>query len=439
MASSSEALICRVHTRPHPNADRLLLGSANGYQVVVSSDTEDGSLGVFFSGDLCLSEEYATEHDLVGYTDDAGVKRGGFFAKNRRVRVQRFRGERSEGYFAPLDSLAFTKADLSKLQEGFVFSELNGVPICTKYFTPATLKAMGQQKTKRENVFFAKHIETDQLRHKIGDIPDGSLIYTTLKMHGTSFRVGNVINEREVKRTLWDKIIRRSRSTYNYETLIGTRNVIVGEFRGTSFYGTDAFRMQSAATFAEFMHKGEIIYGEIVGFVDENGTPLMPDHETAKAGDKELVKQYGDKMRYSYGCNPTYKPWDIYVYRITHVSEDTHVTELSWPQVKARCGQLGLKPVPDMFAPFIYTPEDWFEDYGDKCDQKAQDELMALMDSMNDGPDLIDPTHIREGVVLRVEQPNGETRFLKSKGWTFRVLEGIAFENPDFVDTEAIT
>jgi hypothetical protein len=122
------AIVCKVNTRPHPNADRLLLGTAHGYQVVVGLDTQDGELGVFFAADGQLSEQMCEANDLIGYTDpETGERKGGFFAKNRRVRSQKFRGEKSDGYWTSLSSLSWTGANLSDLREGDQFTELNGL------------------------------------------------------------------------------------------------------------------------------------------------------------------------------------------------------------------------------------------------------------------------------------------------------------------------
>jgi hypothetical protein len=44
---SYEAIVARIHTRPHPNADRLQLGTVCGHQVVVGLDTRMVSWACF--------------------------------------------------------------------------------------------------------------------------------------------------------------------------------------------------------------------------------------------------------------------------------------------------------------------------------------------------------------------------------------------------------
>jgi len=111
----------------HPNADKLQLANILGYQVVVSLESKEGDIGILFPDDGQLSLEYCKANDLIAYKDENGNRKGGYFDDNRRVRAQKFRGERSEAYFAPVDSLLFTGYDLSKLKIGDKFNELNKI------------------------------------------------------------------------------------------------------------------------------------------------------------------------------------------------------------------------------------------------------------------------------------------------------------------------
>lgn len=420
-----EAIICSIHTRPHPNADKLLLGEAHGYQVVVGLDTKDGELGVFFPTDGQLSEEMCEANDLIGYTDPVtGEKRGGYFPRNRRVRSQKFRGERSDGYWTPLTSLVWTGAKLDKLTEGTKFTELNGKPVCNKYFTPATLKAMARGGPARQNNFFAKHVETDQFKNEVDRIPINSIIYITEKLHGTSGRFGNVLDQSVEKRTLLDRLFRRTRISQSYTELIGTRNTILGKHSGPSFYGSEEFRYEAIRGLEGRLHPGEILYFEIVGYT-HTGASIMGQHDVTKLQDKTLQKKYGKVMEYRYGCNPETTPFKLFVYRITQVAEDGHTIELSWPQVKARCAILGLQHVPEIPVP----PHVWGWSSGD---------ILKAVEHHMEGESTLDHSHIREGVVLRVEQPNGETKFLKAKSFTFGLLEGYIKERDDYIDTEEV-
>ena len=66
-------------------------------------------------------------------------------------------------------------------------------------------------------------------------------------------------------------------------------------------------------------------------------------------------------------------------------------------------------------------------------------DLLDTVDKLMDGPSVLDHSHIREGVVVRAETPNGRTLFMKSKSWAFGVLEGYLRNDDNYVDTEEVS
>ena len=104
----------------HSNADRLQVGKCFGNQVIIGLDTLEDTIGVYFSTDSQLSEEYAKVNDLVKRKDELGNNVGGYLEPNKRqIKALKLRGEISDGLFMPLDSLSeFGKID--KLSEGDV-------------------------------------------------------------------------------------------------------------------------------------------------------------------------------------------------------------------------------------------------------------------------------------------------------------------------------
>lgn len=80
---------------------------------------------------------------------------------------------------------------------------------------------------------------------------------------------------------------------------------------------------------------------------------------------------------------------------------------------------MGIKCVPT-FEKFIYTT--W-------------EDLMERVEKYYDGPDPIGKTHIREGVVVRIDNREKFTAF-KHKPFNFKVLEGIVKDNSDTPDME---
>jgi hypothetical protein len=387
-------------------------------------------------GSSSLSEAMCENNGL--YSAQAREKLGlppdpdgrvGFFDVKRRVRSQKFRGERSDGFWVPLSFLTWAGPTCASLAEGVTFTELDGNAICNKYYTPATLRAMkgGTPRTRKEVLSFPKHIDTEQFRF-LDRLPDDAIIYITEKLHGTSGRFGNVVDEIQLPwyARFWNTWAFSTNFHFgtNWPTfqskchtqLNGSKNVILGRTAGAGYYGTDEFREKAVEGI--YLAKDEVIYYELVGWVD-NDRPIMP---TTAVPDslKELKKTYGDYINYYYGCAPG--TTRLFVYRITRTNEDGQQVDLSWLQVKARCKELGLEHVPEI----ALLQHEMFN----------VEELRSLVEDLTDRPSVF-PGQFREGVVVRIESASG-FRFLKNKAFAFGVMEGYIKEKEDYVDTEEV-
>ena len=233
--SGYTAIVSRITTRPHPNADRLQLGLCQGAQVVVGLETKTGSLGIYFPTDGQLSHEFCVQNHL--YTASARTRLGlaegpvGFFDHKARVRAQTFRGSKSEGIWLPLETLLWTGADPATLKEGDTFTEWGGQEVCKKYLTPATLRVMkgGTPKTRREVKCFPKHDVTKQFRFVADSIPEDAVIWITEKLHGTSGRYGYVWDEEPVSwwRRITHALVPTLCATPAYRYLHGSKNVVI--------------------------------------------------------------------------------------------------------------------------------------------------------------------------------------------------------------------
>lgn len=424
MSNNHMAVIAAAtNVRIHPGADRLKLATCLGNQIVVGLDTEEGMIGVYFNCDLQLSEAYATANDLVRRKDDSGNNVGGMFCDKRRVRAQKLRGEISDGYFAHLESVSLATgvsiSDMQNLSVGSGFDQLNGVNICNKYVTERTSRLMSNNNVAKKtdtSVMFHKHIDTDQFgRNSELVLKDdkGTHVVCTLKMHGTSARVGHVQLERKL--TLRDKIAGLFGITvekYRWTYLIGSRNVVMANKTEAMVLASDEFRDRAARPFIRNLRKGETVFYEVVGY--ENGSKtIMNTVDTSSIKDKELKKLYrredgSTKMVFSYGCKEG--EFDTYVYRITNTSVDGESVDLSWAAVEQRCNEMGVKTVPTIFKETVNAAN--------------YDDFIKRVQDHTDGKDLVDPNHVREGVCLRLE--NGTTpKILKNKSFVFKILEGL--------------
>lgn len=424
---SYNAVIAKLeNVRNHPDADRLNLATCLGYQVVVGLDAAEGTLMVLFPDDGQLSEEYAKANDLVGYTDESGTRKGGYFDAKRRVRAQTFRGEKSEAYVAGVASLAFTGVDVSTLGEGVRFSEINGIPICNKYVTPATIAAAKANQPKQPKLnqdlkrMFPEHLETDQLRHARPEELRG-MVTLTHKLHGTSARSALLRIPVEQPQGFFSKLFRRKPVVQEeWKSVFGTRRVIKGEITDKH---TD-FRAECHRLLQPYIQKGEIWYYEIVGY-EETGAPIMQPVSTEKMP-KEFRKRFAKTLVYKYGCLPG--RCDIFVYRIAVTNDEGCLYELPWGLVKDRCRKAGVKHVPEIGTLII----------GDLAEVELLKQEVETMTDDHDAAEPLDPSHVREGVCVRVDcLHSGKMRIFKNKTFIFKVLEGI-IKDSGAVDTEEL-
>lgn len=436
-----KATILKIkNVRTHPNADRVLLATCHGNQVVVGIDTKEGDLGVYFPTDGQLSHEVCHYNNLyreASLNFDTDGKTGMFDA-NRRVRTQKFRGEVSDGFWIPINVFDFIEKKLNKrllpLEEGLDLDEIIGVPICQKYVNKNTLKAAGQTpgkktRTAKTSVMFKEHFDTEHFGKYLHEFQKESLIVITEKLHGTSGRVGYVLMGREL--TWKDKLakffgIRVKEDEWGY--LNGTRRVVLEETSGSQYHDP-TIREIAFSKFKDNLRKGETVYFEIVGF-ETSGVPIMPRVETKKLNDKSFTEKYSEVMTYTYGCPE--KTCEIYVYRITITNEDGQSVDLCWNDVKSRSNEIGVNHVPELGT----TSMDKLWDSNRTGDERdVQQDLFNLVDHLAQGPSVLDDSHIREGVCVRIDQFGLKPKVFKHKSFNFKVLEGIA-KDSGVVDAE---
>ena len=414
--------------RPHPNADRLQIVTVFNEDVIVDLSYHEGNKCVYFPSDGQLGKEFCEVNNLVRKKDENGNNIGGYLDPDKRnVKAIKLRGSFSDGLLLPIKSLE-TFTDIDGLQEGQPISEFNGVVICKKYI-PKTNKRVHNNsniktnkkevKEKKSYPFFLEHKDTQQLRFCTDKFREGDLCTLTLKMHGTSARTSNSIEIVKKKRNWILKNIfkQNPKVVKNWKIISGTRRVVLkNDNFYDGWYGDNEFRKKYHEALVDKLPKGMTIYYEIVGYINET-TPIMATCNNSKISDPEFKKQYGEETVFHYGCNVGFN--DSYVYRITMQNEDGVAVELSWSDVQIWCEKLGLKPVPT-FETFFFT---------------TVDDLWNRVYQYYDGPDPIGKTHIREGVVVRIENRETFTAY-KHKNDNFKILEGIMKETADAPDIE---
>jgi hypothetical protein len=421
-----KAIVVKLtNVRKHANADRLQVATVCGNQVVVGLDAEDGNLGVFFDVDGQLSEEFCRMNNLFrDKTKNINPEQSGMFDENRRVRAQKFRGEKSEGFFVPLSHFNYIDISINDadLVEGFEFDTLGGKAICNKYVSKQTVArqlSVGKTSKKKQSIMFKEHFDTAHFGRNVHKIENGDLVILTEKVHGTSQRVGHV--QMIKPKTWWQKLFRLEATKY-WEHVIGTRRVVLDNDKINKDEGwhKSSFRVQASEPFLGQLHKGETVFYEVVGW-EGTGASIMGTHSNTKLKDhldkeayKNFITQFGDNTTFSYGCQPG--EHKIFVYRITMTNEDGISVDYSWEHVVERCKELGVNTVPELGR--------WFWD---------GEESVKAVEIDSEGKSTLD-NHIMEGSCVRIDR--GATPLvLKQKNFEFKVLEGI-IKDSGIVDAE---
>lgn len=453
--ATGKGLICKLGQHiPIEGADRIVQVNMFGETVITQKDNVEGTIGILFDMETCLSHEYASKNNMYRHShlnEDKTVV--GYLEDDRRIRGVRLKGVKCSALFMPI-SLNQKPA----LQVGQEVDELAGVKICEKYIPKATRTAMSQNKggLPKQNLVptFKEHIETDQWGRNFHKVQEGDLVIVTEKLHGTSGRCGYLpvlVDNRNWFEKLMSKLSFKPKGTWDrfineYHFVVGSRRVVksIGGKEAENkkhYYSEDLWTKISKEHFEGKLRKGETVYFEIVGYTP-TGENIMSSVSNKKLEKflskeeyKEFIQKYGETTHFTYGCindinqhileNNRQNFYKVFVYRITMTNEDGDSVDYSWEQVKKRCEKLGVDYVPEL-AKFV-VDSDW--------ENTSSEYLNGLVQNLTNLPSDLFPQHIREGVCIRIENGSMNPYVLKNKSFIFKVLEGIV-KDSDVIDRE---
>lgn len=398
-SETNNAIVVELsNVRPHPNADRLKLATVLGTQVVVGIESKDGDVVVYFDSNLRLSNNYLTSNNLYSNPEmNIDPTKKGYFGKNGKVKSQKFRGETSNGFVAPIESILLAmgidenmkvKFDTSCFQIGAEFTHVNDVKICEKYVIQSSEpgKPGSRKRTRKSKCptsgMFKQHWDTKQLMREIGKIPSGKL-WVEEKIHGTSGRTGNLLCM--MNRPWWKFWVPKE----EWRIISGTRRVdhISSHMSGE--------RLEVERMLAPNLRNGETVYYEIFG--------------NSKSG---KAVQNG----FTYGCGPT--EYKVMLYRVTITTVDGFTVDLPREMVYRRADELGLmKPI--LIDVVNYSSEDdWLCNGG--CDSEELE--WEAKNHYVCGNSAI-ANHIKEGIVVWFQRLDGTWDCLKYKSDEFLMME----------------
>ena len=332
--------------RKHENADRLQCVAIDGNNVITGLDAQNGSLYVYFPLESAINKEFlswSNSFEDKELNQNKEVK--GFFNKKGRVRAIRLRGERSEGYIVPVQSVSDwifivtgKKFQIISEHANQEFDCVFDIQLCEKYVNREALKLRNSEKKNQKKVAketklidnqFRFHIDTSPLKKYAENIHPNDLISITKKLHGTSFVVSKVLCKKPLQ---WhEKVLKKLGVNIvdtHYDLVYSSRKVIKNsnlEKTQNHFYSYDVWG-DIAKSLEENLTAGITLYGEAVGYL--------------KTG---AYIQNG----YDYGCEPG--KFDTYIYRITFTNSEGKVFEFSTQQVKDYCHKFGMKCVPEIY------------------------------------------------------------------------------------------
>lgn len=324
---------------PLENCDNIVGTPLLGFQAIVSKDTQVGDIGIVFTAESQLSEEFARLNNLHRHTDlnDDGSAKG-FLEDNRRVRAIKLRGHRSDALFLPLSSLEYTvrnEFELLALKPGDTFDAINDHPICQKYVVKRAGSGAPRVEKNKAKVFkrvdekmLPEHYDTDAYFRNPDAIKPYQHVVVTQKLHGTSIRIGHVPVLRQL--TWRDRLAKRlgvKVQTSEFDNVYGSRKVIkdMKNPHQNHFYGSDIWS-EEGSKLDGIVPENYIVYGELIGYTAD-GAPIQKNYT----------------YRIPVGT------CELYIYRVAFVNGKGRIVDLSWEQLKEFCLDLGLKHVPELW------------------------------------------------------------------------------------------
>jgi len=390
---------------PIKGLDNLVEVNYQGNSVLVSKDSNPDDLYLFFPAESQLSHDFLHQNNLYRHENlNRDPNQKGFFEDNRRVKAIKFKGVISSGFIIPISSFEIISGG-SGLSLGDEFNEISGYEVCRKYVRKRN-QASGNPKSAKEGILdqiidkkqAPEHPDTGHLMRNLHKFTLDTPIVVSYKLHGTSARTYNVLVKKKLNwKAKLAKWLGVEVVTEDYDYAVCSRRCVksVGfeelPNKNHFFKSGDLWSEVAKIWFQDKLNKGESVYYEICG------------------------KTYtGEEIQggYSYGWeSPT-----IFVYRIANINAQGIEVDLSYEQMKIRCGQLGLDVVPEFFKG---TFGQFIEKYDNGQTYVDFEEPMTRIfyNRLLEKPSIFDPNVVEEGFCIRIDSsyPKAETFKIKSK------------------------
>lgn len=421
---------------PIEGTDFLGTTLVNGFSIIVRRDLiHEGDIMIYCPIETQLNETYLSSNDLYEWSHrhlnsnyfeveecinqdgmEAAKKMVGFFNKYGRVRILRLRGQASMGYLASINSLAVWGYRTDKYNwEDFVgvdFDTVEDEKFIQVYIPPKKPQSerlsKDQRRSKRIEKIdrmipgeFSFHYDTQQLNRNMHKFNPEDQVDISIKMHGTSICLGNVLVKKPKQYKLgiinWlhSKLpLKYQRLESGYDIVYSSRTVIKNADLnntlnpGGGYYGTDIWA-DYAKLLGPYIPEGMEIFGEIVGYVTGTQTAIQKGYDYGcKIGDNRL---YIYRIR-TKEADGTHREWELW-----QIRDFLRFIVIQYPEL---IGKVDIVPILysgtlSHLYPEIPTDHHWHENV-----------LAALKQEPVFGMEGLEPfcnnKVPREGIVLRI-------------------------------------
>lgn len=281
-----------------------------------------------------LNQNYEKVEDCISQDGlEVAKKMVGFFNKYGRVRILRLRGQASMGYLTPIQSLYTWGACLGGVDWenciGMDFDEVNGERFIQVYIPPRKPQSERLSKDQRRNKRIEKidrmipgefsfHYDTQQLNRNMHRFNITDVVDISVKMHGTSICLGNVLVKKPKQFKFkpfnwihsllplkWQKLIPGYDIVYSSRTVI--KNSDLNSTLQGGYYSKDVWG-DYAKLLGPYIPEGMEIFGEIVGYVTDTQTMIQKGYDYKCLPGKNRLYVYRIRTKQEDG---THKEWDL--------------------------------------------------------------------------------------------------------------------------------
>lgn len=420
---------------PIEGSDFLGTTLVNGFSIIVRKDLiHEGDIMIYCPIETQLNETFLSSNDLYEWSCrhlnsnyleveecinqdglEVAKKMVGFFNKYGRVRILRLRGHASMGYLTPINSLAVWgyRTDQYNWEDfvGVDFDTVGDDKFIQVYIPPKKPQAERLSKDQRRNKRIEKidrmipgefsfHYDTQQLNRNMHRFNPEDIIDISVKMHGTSICLGNVLVKKPKQFKFkpfnwihsllplkWQKLIPGYDIVYSSRTVI--KNSDLNSTLQGGYYSKDVWG-DYAKLLGPYIPEGMEIFGEIVGYVTDTQTMIQKGYDYKCLPGKNRLYVYRIRTKQEDG---THKEWDLQDIRVwLQAVVSTH------PELE---NQVDIVPLLyhgslSYLYPEIPTDHHWHENILAALKQESvfgMEELEPLCNTKTP----------REGIVLRIE------------------------------------